>query len=355
MISALLFDVDGVLVDSEDISIEIGIEFFRTLGYSLEKKDFFPHLGIGEATFFSGPARDNGISFSLADASAFFKERYPQIIEKKDIALPGARDLLEKAKKAGFKIAVASSAPRWKVIANVNAIGFPVSFFDAFISGEDILRNKPFPDIYALSMIRLGVGGEDAVVFEDSRGGIRAGKSADIFTVGLKTTISEEDAYSSGADVVIDDLSAIPSFSSREELSAFFTSADKEKALLFRAKSAIGNAYCEYSSFPVAAAVLSESGKIYAGVNVENSSYGATICAERSATLSMIAREGKKKIEKVLVYTKDKRPTPPCGMCLQFLSEFSSEGTEFILCTESGLSERHKFSELYPNAFRLEK
>ena len=334
MISALLFDVDGVLVDSEDISIEIGIEFFRTLGYSLEKKDFFPHLGIGEATFFSGPARDNGISFSLADASAFFKERYPQIIEKKDIALPGARDLLEKAKKAGFKIAVASSAP---------------------ISGEDILRNKPFPDIYALSMIRLGVGGEDAVVFEDSRGGIRAGKSADIFTVGLKTTISEEDAYSSGADVVIDDLSAIPSFSSREELSAFFTSADKEKALLFRAKSAIGNAYCEYSSFPVAAAVLSESGKIYAGVNVENSSYGATICAERSATLSMIAREGKKKIEKVLVYTKDKRPTPPCGMCLQFLSEFSSEGTEFILCTESGLSERHKFSELYPNAFRLEK
>lgn len=374
MINLVVFDMDGVLIDSEDLSISIGIKFFQKMGRSLEKKDFLPHLGTGEYDFFSGPAKDNGISFDMSQASSFFKSQYKKEIKKKSLALDGAFSFIERVKRAGLKIAIASSAKKWKVEENLRNIGFEPSFFDAVITEEDIKRNKPYSDIYLLALIKCAESCENAVVFEDARGGIRAAKSAGIRTVSLTTTIGKKDAEDEGADAIINNLADIPDFSTAEELESFLFSSDAEEVLygvnyikplernysqsvldkmaFEKAKKARENAYAPYSGYKVGAALISAaSGRIYSGCNVENSSYGAAICAERNAVTTALAEEGKLGIDTLIVVSSDNPPASPCAICLQVLAEFSKSDTRVILSDTEGNKEVYLFKDLLPKPF----
>src|SRR5438128_2289813 len=91
---------------------------------------------------------------------------------------------------------------------------------------------------------------------------------------------------------------------------------DVLQRLIDAAKAASRNAYCPYSGFRVGAAVLGGSGKVFGGCNVENASYGITICAERSAVARAIT-DGETKIDAVVIYTPTPMPTAPCGACRQ--------------------------------------
>jgi cytidine deaminase len=90
-------------------------------------------------------------------------------------------------------------------------------------------------------------------------------------------------------------------------------------------------AYCPYSKFRVGAAVLAASGNIYTGCNVENVSYGLTICAERSATFAMIAA-GDRDLTAIVIYTPTAVPSSPCGACRQVLSEFGPDASVVSVC-----------------------
>ena len=91
--------------------------------------------------------------------------------------------------------------------------------------------------------------------------------------------------------------------------------------LIEQARAVAKWAYSPYSEFPVGAAVLATSGAAYTGCNVENASYGLTICAERSAIFHMVA-EGAQEIDALIVYTPTPNPTAPCGACRQVINEF---------------------------------
>ncbi len=93
------------------------------------------------------------------------------------------------------------------------------------------------------------------------------------------------------------------------------------KQLKAAAKTAAGRAYAPYSRFHVGAAVLTESGKIFSGCNVENASYGLCNCAERSAIFNAVSA-GERKFQCVVVYTPTKTATAPCGACRQVIYEF---------------------------------
>ncbi len=121
--------------------------------------------------------------------------------------------------------------------------------------------------------------------------------------------------------------------------------------LLAAAEAAQMNAYAPYSVYPVGAAILANDGRIYSGCNVENVSFGLTICAERSAISAMIA-DGQRAIHAVAVVTRD--GGTPCGMCRQVLMEFASEPEKVAILTKSASGDVHTYrlSDLLPAAFR---
>src|SRR6056297_3326728 len=110
--------------------------------------------------------------------------------------------------------------------------------------------------------------------------------------------------------------------------------------------------YSPFSKFAVGAAILTKSGKIYTGTNIENSSFGLTICAERVACVKAVS-EGELEFEAIAVATHSQEPASPCGACRQFLWEFGD--MDVILLNTSGKEKDYKLSELLPDGFRLEK
>jgi len=110
--------------------------------------------------------------------------------------------------------------------------------------------------------------------------------------------------------------------------------------------------YSPFSGFAVGAALLTKSGKIYTGANIENSSYGLTICAERVACVKAVS-EGEMEFEAIAVATRSPEPASPCGACRQFLWEFGD--MDVILINTQGQEKDYKLSQLLPDGFRLEK
>jgi cytidine deaminase len=109
------------------------------------------------------------------------------------------------------------------------------------------------------------------------------------------------------------------------------------------------NAYAPYSNFRVGAALLGESGKVYLGCNVENSSYGLCVCAERSAVARAVA-DGEKRFKGIVIATQSETPSPPCGMCRQTLGEFAHD-MPVILVNDKGGRLETSLDELFPMSF----
>lgn len=123
--------------------------------------------------------------------------------------------------------------------------------------------------------------------------------------------------------------------------------------LVKASKAAREHAYAPYSGFKVGAAILGASGRIYTGCNVENASYGLTICAERNAVARM-ACEGEHTIEAVAISCSGGKAAPPCGACRQVLAEFAPKDApvNIYLVSDEGV-ETHTLDELLPKAFKL--
>ncbi len=122
--------------------------------------------------------------------------------------------------------------------------------------------------------------------------------------------------------------------------------------LIDLAKKAMKDAYSPYSSFKVGAALLTENEKVYLGCNIENASYGATICAERVAAVKAIS-DGSNKFIKMAVVCSQENYAFPCGICRQFFSEFTQDCIIILEDKQKGIMEI-KFNELFPFKFSLE-
>jgi len=119
--------------------------------------------------------------------------------------------------------------------------------------------------------------------------------------------------------------------------------------LLARAREAAGSACVPYSHFHVGAAILTEGGAVHAAANIENASYGLSMCAERAAVFAMAnADPADRRIAAVAIASPDAAPCFPCGACRQVLHEF---GCQEIVVERDGAPERHPFGDILPHAF----
>ncbi|MCR4425887.1 MAG: cytidine deaminase [Firmicutes bacterium] len=127
---------------------------------------------------------------------------------------------------------------------------------------------------------------------------------------------------------------------------------EREDELVEAARQARERAYVPYSKFRVGAALLGASGRVYLGCNVENASYGATICAERTAFVKAIS-EGERDFKALAVVGTGADPVSPCGVCRQFMSEFGLD-MPVIMAGDSGDRVIRTVAELLPAAFSRE-
>lgn len=121
--------------------------------------------------------------------------------------------------------------------------------------------------------------------------------------------------------------------------------------LLGAATAAHANAHSPYSNYRVGAAIRLASGEVFGGCNVENASFGATICAERGAIMTAVATLGRVEIVEVLVLSDASPPWPPCGLCRQVIAEFAAPECKVWCCNTSGEAMVRPFRELFPQGF----
>ena len=124
--------------------------------------------------------------------------------------------------------------------------------------------------------------------------------------------------------------------------------------LLELAKKACDNAYAKYSNFHVGACALYESGNYYLGCNVENASYGLTLCAERNAMSNAIVAGEKSKLVKIAIFSKDRTNCMPCGACRQVIHEFCDNDADVDIILEvEGALKIYTLAQLLPSSFSL--
>ena len=122
--------------------------------------------------------------------------------------------------------------------------------------------------------------------------------------------------------------------------------------LIEKAKNILKHSYAPYSGIHVSSAIYTDKGNIYLGVNVENSSYGLTICAERSAIASMVSN-GERKPLIVAIITDYTQPIPPCGACRQVIAEFNEDAVIAMYSIKSKVKQIVRLSEIFKSPFKL--
>ena len=124
------------------------------------------------------------------------------------------------------------------------------------------------------------------------------------------------------------------------------------KLLMNRAKKASNMSYSPFSRFAVGAALIAKSGKIYSGCNVENSSFGMTNCAERTAIFKAVS-EGEREILAIAIYSPNSDNCYPCGACRQVMYEFQGDDEIIVITEDCGRLDARKLSEFLPFGFRI--
>ena len=185
---AVIFDMDGVLVDSEEYICKAGIEMFREKGFNVSEQDFLPFTGMGENRYLGGVAEKHGIPFNLETDKARTYAIYAELVRGRLSPLAGVTEFIDRCRDLRLIMDVASSADPVKIKINLQEIGIDALEFNTIVSGLDIENKKPSPDIFLEAARRLCVSPKDCLVVEDAISGVTAGKAAGAKVLALTTS-----------------------------------------------------------------------------------------------------------------------------------------------------------------------
>jgi beta-phosphoglucomutase len=208
---AVLFDMDGVLCDSEPLVAASAIEMLRRrYGVTATRDDFSPYVGAGEDRYIAGGAARHGIIADLARDKAAMYEIYLELIRAGLEPIAGAREFIAEIRGAGLRLALATSSDRPKLDGNLAAIRIPEETFDALVSGEQVVNKKPDPEIFLRAVAALGLPAARCLVVEDARNGVIAGRAAGCAVLGIASSHPASVLLAAGAMAVAPDFPALP-------------------------------------------------------------------------------------------------------------------------------------------------
>jgi HAD superfamily hydrolase (TIGR01509 family) len=212
MIQALLFDFDGLILDTETPEFVCWQNIYREHGFELPHEKWGSIIGgSGHSDFDAAEHLAHLSQGRLDSASLRARNRFEsdEVIRSQQ-PLPGVLEYLRDAKHLGLKLAIASSSDRNWVHTHAKRIGV-FDYFDHVVTSDDVGfgRTKPNPDLFLMALNRLKVSKEAAIVFEDSPNGVRAANQAGIFVVAVPNAVTSRLAMP-GADLILGSLSDLP-------------------------------------------------------------------------------------------------------------------------------------------------
>jgi len=200
---AVLFDMDGVLINSgyamREASLDMLKKHYNVIGCH---EDFFPFTGMGEKAYIGGVSLKYGVPYEDAMktmAYEAYKTEFRHLIKTFD----GVAEMVRSLKAKGYKVAVASSADRVKVLVNIECIGLKPEDFEAVITGSDTEKKKPDPEIYLIAAKAVGEEPSDCIVVEDAISGAEAAERAGMDCIGVTTSFDEETMKKAGCKFVV--------------------------------------------------------------------------------------------------------------------------------------------------------
>ena len=188
---AILFDMDGVLIESEWLMRASAIQALADYGVQAAHEDFLEFTGMGEDRFVGGVAEKHGLVYKT-EMKELAYDYYGQRVMAEAHIPAGVKEMLQELHSRGIILAVCSAADLRKVRYNIKAIGVEESLFTALVTGSDVARKKPFPDIYLEGARRVGIEPRDCLVVEDAISGIQAAHAAGMDAVGIPSTFPPE-------------------------------------------------------------------------------------------------------------------------------------------------------------------
>jgi len=200
---AIIFDMDGVLIDSEKIYCDIEQQIFDELGLEIsdELRDSFVGMQMHKAWEIIKSHFD--FDMSIEEILVEERKRFQEQLDAGAVPpVEGAYKLMKDIKKRGYKTAVASSSYRKEIEIAMEIHGYD-EFLDHMLSGEDVKNGKPNPDIFLLTSEKLGTQPEECVVIEDSENGVNAAKAAKMLCIGYRN-VDFPNQDLSKADLVVD-------------------------------------------------------------------------------------------------------------------------------------------------------
>jgi HAD superfamily hydrolase (TIGR01509 family) len=209
MIKALVFDFDGLMVDTESSAYDSWQEIYQEYGYTLPLEQWELVLGGSGAEF--DPCRYladlSGCAFDHTELRARRWERKLALVANEPL-LPGIREAIATARRAGLKLGVASSSSRRWVSSHLDRLGI-TSHFDAIVCSDDVAHVKPAPDLYLAALVQLGVLPHEAVAIEDALNGLRAAKAAGLTCVVVPNKFLQCAPFD-GADIRLHTFADLP-------------------------------------------------------------------------------------------------------------------------------------------------
>jgi len=205
MIKALIFDFDGLILETEGPVFQSWLELFQSYDFSLTISDWAIFIGTTDVDPFDLLEQRLGRRLDRSEIERPRAQREAEIIAHQPIQ-PGVLDYLQSAQRLGLKIGLASSSPCSWVTGHLTRLGL-LGYFDCLLARDDVQRGKPDPELYLTVLKSLNVTADQAIALEDSPNGILAARGAGIFCVAVPNDMTRQLPLSH-ANLIIDSLAA---------------------------------------------------------------------------------------------------------------------------------------------------
>ena len=208
MLKAVIFDMDGVLIDSEPFHLIINMRIFNELGINVSFEEYQTFIGTTHEYMWSSLKEKYGLPQKVSELVNMQVSGNIEYLKNEKVeAIKGVIDLLSEIEKENIKIGIASSSPKEVIELVINKLGIS-NYFRAIVSGEDFEKGKPAPDIFLEAARLLDTEPMNCVVVEDSEKGVKAAKAAGMKCVGFRNhNTGNQDL--SRADLIVDEYNSL--------------------------------------------------------------------------------------------------------------------------------------------------